>query len=569
MPENVAQLGQKVKAKYPGQYDDLDDAEVGRKVKAKFPGAYDDFTDLPTDNSAILQSQAAKYPTSQERGGTAGQATIASKASIVGDAFRNPTVGLQNPIDTSGEAPASIPQVNAIGLDNNWLIQGASVGGPGAVWSGARQIPSMISAAPDVQAARYVLGKIKAPDSRMLRAAALRSGETGLTGVAGDILGMVRGHPAAIVAGKAVRNIGQPYRNVKAKLHERVARFITAGDKPLDFIGSPTRFQGEAQPSRAVPPPIAVGKDPVAGIPAEAGGPTRIRGVEHRPLQVAEPEVPPPTRQITSPVPYQQPVSRVEDVRRLRESAMAADESPFAAGAVKPPAEAGAPLPANIPPPQELMTGGAGAVAQRRWIATNEALGQNKALSPEFIEELHRAAPEIGQLRKGKAFDKALFGSFKRVEENVIRADKTVAPSVTVPNSEIGTAFESLAQKFDANGWPKSANAIRKEAQTWAELPADIPWPIFSNLKKKFLRETSHASSSMRAAYSDVLKPIGEKYANSDALKQANRDYSTVRTAMDAAGINLKHGYRNKMSKNLTPEGTTVEKVKGLRGGPL
>jgi hypothetical protein len=47
MPEStIVDLGQKVKAKYPGQYDDLSDAEVGQKVKIKFPGQYDDFKDV-------------------------------------------------------------------------------------------------------------------------------------------------------------------------------------------------------------------------------------------------------------------------------------------------------------------------------------------------------------------------------------------------------------------------------------------------------------------------------------------------------------------------------------------
>lgn len=46
MPD-IAELGRKVKAKYPGQYDDLDDGEVGRRVRVKYPGAYDDFTDTP------------------------------------------------------------------------------------------------------------------------------------------------------------------------------------------------------------------------------------------------------------------------------------------------------------------------------------------------------------------------------------------------------------------------------------------------------------------------------------------------------------------------------------------
>jgi hypothetical protein len=47
MPETIFDLGKKVKAKYPGQYDDLADDEVGRRIKTKHPGAYDDFTDAP------------------------------------------------------------------------------------------------------------------------------------------------------------------------------------------------------------------------------------------------------------------------------------------------------------------------------------------------------------------------------------------------------------------------------------------------------------------------------------------------------------------------------------------
>jgi len=42
----ILDLAQKVKAKYPGQYDDLPDALLGAKIKAKFPGQYDDFADI-------------------------------------------------------------------------------------------------------------------------------------------------------------------------------------------------------------------------------------------------------------------------------------------------------------------------------------------------------------------------------------------------------------------------------------------------------------------------------------------------------------------------------------------
>ena len=59
MPQTILDLGKKVKAKYPGQYDDLADDEVGRRVKAKYPGDYDDFTDVPAVAPSLLSSRQA------------------------------------------------------------------------------------------------------------------------------------------------------------------------------------------------------------------------------------------------------------------------------------------------------------------------------------------------------------------------------------------------------------------------------------------------------------------------------------------------------------------------------
>lgn len=106
----IVELGQKVKAKYPGTYDDLADDELGRKVKAKYPGSYDDFTDVaaipgteqtglpaagkkiqidPQENKSILQSGAeggyeAKYgmPPPEDLG-SGGVGTILN-AAVVG-----------------------------------------------------------------------------------------------------------------------------------------------------------------------------------------------------------------------------------------------------------------------------------------------------------------------------------------------------------------------------------------------------------------------------------------------------------------------------------------------------
>lgn len=45
MAGSVEDLGRAMKAKHPGAYDDVSDAELGRAVQKKNPGAYDDFAD--------------------------------------------------------------------------------------------------------------------------------------------------------------------------------------------------------------------------------------------------------------------------------------------------------------------------------------------------------------------------------------------------------------------------------------------------------------------------------------------------------------------------------------------
>jgi len=55
----VAELGQRVKAKHPGAYDDLPDDELGRRVKAKYPGSYDDFIDttpMASQNATLIRT---------------------------------------------------------------------------------------------------------------------------------------------------------------------------------------------------------------------------------------------------------------------------------------------------------------------------------------------------------------------------------------------------------------------------------------------------------------------------------------------------------------------------------
>lgn len=80
MPD-VRELGRKVKAKYPGVYNDLDDADLGRRVKAKYPGAYDDFTDAaPAEAPGFFQRLGANIKTGVEQ---AGQSLREQEAAIL------------------------------------------------------------------------------------------------------------------------------------------------------------------------------------------------------------------------------------------------------------------------------------------------------------------------------------------------------------------------------------------------------------------------------------------------------------------------------------------------------
>lgn len=90
----ILELGQRVKQKYPGTYDDLSDLEVGQRVKAKYPGSYDDFTDqIPSEppKEGKLQSflgGAASIFGGKELAKGAAQAIFSKESSPVEEAVR-------------------------------------------------------------------------------------------------------------------------------------------------------------------------------------------------------------------------------------------------------------------------------------------------------------------------------------------------------------------------------------------------------------------------------------------------------------------------------------------------
>lgn len=57
---SIIDLGQKVKLKYPGMYDDLSDQDVGVRVKTKYPTEYADFSDV-SDQTVVQQPQRLSF----------------------------------------------------------------------------------------------------------------------------------------------------------------------------------------------------------------------------------------------------------------------------------------------------------------------------------------------------------------------------------------------------------------------------------------------------------------------------------------------------------------------------
>lgn len=93
MPDTLAQ---RIRAKYPGAYDDLNDQQLESSIKAKYPGVYDD---IPTTAAPSSLMDPSRRPVSAEdfidKGQRAEGATFAEKlgnaAKMIGGAL--PTVG--------------------------------------------------------------------------------------------------------------------------------------------------------------------------------------------------------------------------------------------------------------------------------------------------------------------------------------------------------------------------------------------------------------------------------------------------------------------------------------------
>jgi len=101
-PGTVADLGKKVKAKYPGEYDSLPDDEVGRRVKAKYPGSYDDFVEVEIAPQTPPTAPFPEAPQSQAPGPKLGLGA-ALKDSALGASLASST-----PVAGAAEQPPAL-----------------------------------------------------------------------------------------------------------------------------------------------------------------------------------------------------------------------------------------------------------------------------------------------------------------------------------------------------------------------------------------------------------------------------------------------------------------------------
>lgn len=190
MPETILDLGRKVKAKYPGQYDDLSDADVGRKVKSKFPGQYDDFADVADTPG---QTSSGNMAVDALRGVGAGIIStgvgaydllrkIPGAADILPEPSASVRMAAQPPPTMAGQAGKFLEQTaelavpvtkvasasKALPLAGRMLAEGATAGGVAAVQSGGDPTQTAVTgalgaAAPAAGAAVGAVGRTQLP----------------------------------------------------------------------------------------------------------------------------------------------------------------------------------------------------------------------------------------------------------------------------------------------------------------------------------------------------------------------------------------------------------------------
>ncbi len=286
MPETITDLGRKVKAKYPGQYDDLADDEVGRRVKTKFPGSYDDFTDAPTAPAAFEAGDPRlvnDYSPTQYLGHLAEKfaapvRNIPSSLGSLYDRVKGAMTGEQAPITGAnvvrGLGNAAVGAAKGLVSGPIKMGQAAVAGDASLLAEGAGETTfNTLPAIAALPSARTALNAVTTPDARMARALQLRAN----TAAASAPLNIPASKTGALMqlGSRAVN----PARKVGASINENIAQFMDEGNRvPTTALSAPEQPGVSILPERTAAPAMA------------------SRAADHPPLEVNfEPPQPNPT----------------------------------------------------------------------------------------------------------------------------------------------------------------------------------------------------------------------------------------------------------------------------------
>ncbi len=145
----LEELGQKVKAKYPGHYDDLSDAEIGQKVKAKYPEAYKDFQGGGSTFDKINVSKKAKEHLASMESGPAKKQYEQAQASATKNIRRSVSTAVG---ETAAMAPFAVaaPFTGGTSLAAGAAIMGGAGLAGGAIREGIEAIGGKKQSVPEL-----------------------------------------------------------------------------------------------------------------------------------------------------------------------------------------------------------------------------------------------------------------------------------------------------------------------------------------------------------------------------------------------------------------------------------
>lgn len=573
MPQTIIDLGRRVKAKYPGQYDDLDDAEVGKRVKARYPGDYDDFSDVAGAKTApasgvgdasgnytrdmparsIMANQAVNVlegmgvdPSSPIIGTAknivggvkqsydAGAAAVPDIHPTVNQAART-TVGALNVGKEMAKSILTMPARAVMNLMSGNAEQAARGAGEFAA-----SVPAVAAAGKVAgQAARTGLVNAAVPEKLMARAAVNRTPKRSGKITVGEALGdAIRDVPASAtgfaIAGTPGAAAGvilnrlrqsQAFRNMKATTQESIARWLAESEGPSSGVVSSAP---EAAPFSIIDEGHGIDTNPNSTlIPGRYNLTPELdaAGLERLTKQGRLPAAPYSTPEGWTPA-----------------TAAAPDVAPATA-------------PMFTPAPATPRTASARDVMAAAEAIAPTARAQRSTMfnTPKLLKE----APDLIGLRKGQAFDDALTQNFNRVEKGVIDAEAAVPRETLVPKREITGPLKEL--KAEAAADPNLGATVAKLDKLiteWDKLPDRIPWEQFVTGKRSFFDEINPKSAPMFRAYG-VFMDASNKV--SEALSKANKSYSIVRRAMDDA--NMETSSKVNEVTGLPHRGTRIKQV--------